>query len=188
MNTSLIARLTLALAALSLTLLMPLRVARAADASTAAKPRFGVVDMQSIILKVDEGKKARADLEKEIKAKESEFAKQKAELEKMNEEFGKQQGLMSADAKMKKQAEFQERAMALMSAEREFQSQIKSKEQRATQKIAMKIAGIAEKLATDLGLDAVFESQNSGLVYLRDPIDLTDKVIAAYKNAPASGK
>src|SRR5690348_13642502 len=50
-------------------------VARAAD--QAASGRYGVVDMQSVILTVEEGKTARATLEKEIKAKEGELLKKK---------------------------------------------------------------------------------------------------------------
>lgn len=173
------------IATLALSALVIAPAARAAE----TRAKYGVIDMQQIILKVDEGKKARTDLEKEIKAKEADLGKKKAELDKMNEDFSKQQGLMSPEAKMKKQQEFQEKAMKLMSEEREFQSQIKAKEQRATQKIAVKIAALAEKLAKEMDLDAVFETQNSGLVYLRDPIDLTKKVADAYaKEAPALDK
>jgi outer membrane protein len=174
-----------AIACLAATTLIAPCAARAAE----AKAKYGVIDMQQIILKVEEGKKARADLEKEIKAKESDLGKKKAELEKMNEEFGKQQALMSPEARIKKQQEFQEKAMKLMSEEREFQAQIKTKEQKATQKIAVKIAAMAERIAKELDLEVVFESQNSGLVYLKDPVDLTVRVAEAYtKEAPAADK
>ena len=53
--------------------------------------KFGIVDMQQVILSVEEGKVARDALEKEIKAKEAELLKQKEELDKLNKEW-KDQG------------------------------------------------------------------------------------------------
>lgn len=151
-----------------------------------AKGRYGVVDMQSVILAVDEGKEARAGLEKEIRAKEEEFGKKKAELDKMNEEWKGQSAILSEAAKTQKQQEFQEKFMALRNAEMEFQGDIKKKEQKATQKIAMKVAGMVDKMAKEKALEVVFESNSSGLLYLDSPTDLTKDVIAAYNRMKGS--
>ena len=145
-----------------------------------AKGKYGVVDMQSVILSVDEGKEARASLEKEIRSKEEEFGKKKSELDKMNEEWKGQSAILSETAKTQKQQEFQEKFMTLRNAEMEFQNEIKKKEQKATQKIAMKVAGMVDKMAKEKGLEVVFESNSSGLLYLDTPTDLTKDVITAY--------
>src|SRR5690606_31533748 len=120
-----------------------------------AAPRYGVVDMQSIILSVEEGKTARAALEKEIKAKETELQKKKEELDKLNKEWKEQAALLSEDARMKKQQEFQEKFLALRNSEMEFQSEIKRKEQKATQESAVKVAQVVERLAREKKLAAV---------------------------------
>ena len=57
---------------------------------------------------------------------------------------------------------------------------MKSKESQATQKIAVKVAKITETLAVAKGLDMVFEASNAGLVYVKDPMDLTPDVIKAF--------
>jgi outer membrane protein len=142
--------------------------------------KYGVVDMQSVILSVEEGKAARASLEKEIKAKESELTKKKEELDKLNKEWKEQAALLSEDARMKKQQDFQEKFMALRNQEMEFQSEIKRKEQKATQEIAIKVAQVVEKLARDKKLVAVFETNSAGLLYLENPIDLSQEVITEY--------
>src|SRR5690606_13065880 len=103
---------------------LPLMLLAAAPAMAAEAPRFGVVDMQQVILSVEEGKQARASLENEIKAKEAELQKQKEELDKMNKEWKDQAALLSEDARMKKQQEFQEKFLALRNAEMEFQANI----------------------------------------------------------------
>ncbi len=150
----------------------------------AAAGRFGVVDMQQVILTVEEGKQARAALEKEIKGKEGELQKQKEELDKMNKEWKDQAPLLSEDARMKKQAEFQEKFLGLRNAEMEFQANIKRKEQAATQKIAIKVAQVVDQIARNKKLTAVFETNSAGLLYLESPVDLTPDVITEYAKAP----
>ena len=163
--------------------LLPLFASAAAEGL-----RLGVLDIQRVILNVDEGKNARAELEKEIKAKEASLGKQKQELDKLNEEWKAQGALLSAEAKMRKQGEFQEKFMELRNIEMKIKSELGEKEKEATQKIASKAAKIAEGLAKEKKLPAVFESSSSGLVYIESPVDLTDEVIAAYNKAPKDPK
>lgn len=151
-----------------------------ARAATESAGKYGVVDMQSVILSVEEGKAARAALEKEIKAKEAELSAKKTELDKLNKEWKEQAPLLSEDARMKKQQDFQEKFMALRNNEMEFQSEIKRKEQKATQEIAVKVAQVVERLARDKKLVAVFETNSAGLLYLENPVDLSQEVIAEY--------
>jgi outer membrane protein len=146
--------------------------------------KYGVVDMQQVILTVEEGKAARSQLETEIKAKEAELTKQKADLDKMNGEWKNQAALLSEDARMKKQQEFQEKFMNLRNAEMEFQANIKRKEQKATQQIAMKVAQVVDQIAKQKKLVAVFETNSAGLLYLETPVDLTQEVVTEYAKRP----
>ncbi|NRA44248.1 MAG: OmpH family outer membrane protein [Oligoflexales bacterium] len=140
----------------------------------------GVIDMQKVILSVEEGKQARAELEKVIKSKEGEFIKQKQELDRMNKEWQDQSALLSEEARMSKQREFQEKFMQMRNAEMAFQNEIKQKEQKATQEIAVKASKIIQGIAEKKKLQMVFESHSAGLVYVSKPVDLTEDVIAAY--------
>lgn len=140
---------------------------------------YGVVDIQKIILTVDEGIQARKSLETEIKKKEGELQTRKKELDKLMEEVQKQGALLSEEAKVNKQKEFQEKAMSLRNDEVKFQNELKSKEAMATQKIAVKVAKQAEIIALAKGIDLIFEASNAGLVYVKDPIDLTPEIIKA---------
>ena len=155
-----------------------------APVTFAKTSKYGVVDMQKVILTVEEGKEARAKLEKEIKAKEKELLAKKSELDKMNQEWKAQAALLSEEARLNKQREFQEKFLALRNSEMEFQASIKRKEQKATQKIAVKVAKLVDKIARDKKLDAVFETNSSGLLYLDNPLDLTQTVISEYGKTP----
>ncbi|MGE4210014.1 MAG: OmpH family outer membrane protein [Oligoflexales bacterium] len=153
-----------------------------------AQKKFAVVDMQAIILNVSEGKDAKNNLEKEIKAKEAQLNKQKQELEELNKNWQQQAPLLSNEARAKKQQEFQEKYMNLRNEEMNFQADIKQKEQKATQKIAVNVTQLVEKLSKDRGYEMVFETSSAGLLYLKDPDDLTKEVIAAYEEQSKSGK
>jgi outer membrane protein len=61
-----------------------------------------------------------------------------------------------------------------------FRESMKRDEQKATQGIAAKVETIVQKMAKDKGLEIVFEINNSGLLYLNQPVDLTKDVIDAY--------
>ena len=52
--------------------------------------KIGVVDMQKALLTVDAGKRAKAQLEKEVNAKSKEIQSEEAAIKKMGEEFQKQ--------------------------------------------------------------------------------------------------
>lgn len=145
--------------------------------------KYGVVDMQRVILNVEEGKNARAELEKEIKAKEKELMKRKEELDKLNQDWQKQAALLSEQARMKKQQEFQQKFLSLRNDEMSFQNEIKRKEQEATQKIAIAVSKMVNDIAKDRGFKMVFETNSAGLLYLENPVDLTSDIIAAYEKA-----
>jgi outer membrane protein len=147
---------------------------------TSMASKYGIIDMQAVILNVEEGKQARAELEKKIKAKESEFNKRREELDKMNKDFQGQSALLSEEARLNKQKEFQEKFLAFRNDEMAFRDAVKQDEQKATQGIAAKVEGMVKKLASEKGLDVVFEINNAGLLYLAQPVDLTKDVIANY--------
>lgn len=145
-----------------------------------ANVKIGILDMQKVILNVEEGKKARASLETEIKSKEAYFMKLKQELEKMNKELQEQSALLSQQARQEKQNIFQEKFLKMRNEEMEFQNNIKKKEQEETQKIASKAASFSESLAKKHDLELVLEPHSSGLVYIKHPIDITDEVIKMF--------
>ncbi|MCB9229870.1 MAG: OmpH family outer membrane protein [Deltaproteobacteria bacterium] len=141
---------------------------------------IGVINIQKIILTVEDGKKAREQLEKEIREKETDFLKQKEELDKLNKDWQSKSALLSEEARFKKQQEFQTKFLDLRNAEMEFQKEINQKQQKVTGEIAGKAAAFAKNLAEKKNLDVVFEANSAGLVWIAQPVDLTDEVIALY--------
>ena len=144
-----------------------------------SKPHYGVIDMQRIILSVEEAKVIREKMESMIKEKEQELKEQKEELENMHAQFQKDANLLSEEARNKKQQEIQEKLMRLRNSEVSIQNELKQKEMEATQQIVFKVKKIISPLAEQQSLVMVYE-KNAGLLYVKDPVDLTEKVILEY--------
>ncbi len=157
-------------------------------AAAANKVATPMVNMQGIIVGVDEGKAARGELEKEITAKDAEFTKQKKELDRLNEEWHKQKSLLSEEARMKKQEEFQGKFMAQRNAEGEFQASIKRKEMEAAKAIGDKASKIIGEIAKERGYPTVSFMDSSPYAYVETPIDITEEVIKRYNAREASSK
>lgn len=144
--------------------------------------KIGVVDVQKVILTVAEGKRERAKLEKEFKAKDKKLAALKAKVKKLGEALQNKEkvALMNQKALRTKQEEFQKNFVKAQQDELKLRQELKSKEQAATGKIARKVAGIVASMGKAKKLDLVFESNSSGIMHVNNPVDLTSEVIKAY--------
>lgn len=146
----------------------------------AEEMKIGVVDMQSALQQVEAGKKAKAQLEKEVSSKTKELQTEEAALRKAGEEFKKQALVMSDDARAKKQAELQERFMKLQELQQKSTVELQKKERELSQPIINKIRGIIAELAKQKGYAVVLEKNENTVLFSQDKDDMTNEVIAAY--------
>ena len=78
--------------------------------------------------------------------------------------------------------------MSLRNDEMKFQQEIKRKEQLATQKIAVSVSKYVNELAKSRGYEMVFEANSAGLLYLKDPVDLTSEVVEKFGKKAKTSK
>lgn len=142
--------------------------------------KVGVVDVQKIILTSEEGKAERTKLENEVKKKETELKGLESKLEAMAKEVQSQAALMTPQAREAKQKEFQTKLQELQTKKMQFGAEVKRKEQEATQKIAKKVALVVENIAKEKNIELVFEANSSGLMFVKNPVDLTADVMKLY--------
>lgn len=162
------------------------------NATTGGEVTFGVVNNQKIILAVPEGIKAKKAMQEEVDKAQATLNAQRLELEALGKELEANADLMSAAAKQQKRDELQNKVMVLRDEEMKFQQRIRQQEFQATQGIVEKIAVYVKDIATAKNLAVVFESSQSGVMYIKNYIDITDDVIlkfsahsAAAANPPA---
>ncbi len=144
--------------------------------------KIGTVDMQRALQNVDEGRAAKAQLEREFNAKKRELQKEEAEIKKMGEAFKKQSLVMSDDARMKKQNEIQERILKFQQLTAQSQAMIQQKEHDLTQPIIDKLKVIVNNVAKQKGYTLVLEKSENTVLYSQQQDDLTDDVIAKFNS------
>ena len=147
----------------------------------AAAGKYGVVNMQSVILNVAEGKAARGELEKAIKAKETELKGKKRRIRQVKQRVEEPSCNLKRASKNAKATRIPTKVYRSKKRRDVFPTRNQRKEQAATQKIAMKVTKLVNDLAAKRGFEMVFETSSAGLVYLKNPVDLTKEVTTMYE-------
>ena len=140
----------------------------------------GKVDVQKILITVKEGKSVRAKLKKEFDKKQKTLKKEEGRIRKMQEDFKKQSLVMNDSAKIKKQQSIQAEIIKLQQKSMGFQKEIQGLESKLKGPILKKVRGIIQTVSKGAGVDMTFEMSAAPIVYAKDQVDLTDKVIKAY--------
>lgn len=161
-------------------MVMALALFGASTQARAVEQKIATVDMQKAIETVEAGKSARAQLEKEIAAKQKEFQTEESALRKMDEELKKQSLALSKEAAAKKQSEFQERVMKYQESRARTQMDLQKKEQELTTPIVSRLKEIVAEMAKQRGFSLVLLKNDATVLYSQDQYDLTQDVIAAY--------
>lgn len=161
----------------ALVLALSLAVAGSARAET----KIATVDFNRAMNEVDEGKAALESLEAAMSPRRKELEEKQAALEKMAQDLRKQSVVLAADAKAKKEAEYQEQAMAFQQMSMRYQQDLERMFNQVNEDLRLKLEGVLEQVAKKKGYTLVIEK--SLIMYQADGMDLTDELVKAYNSA-----
>lgn len=156
------------------------KVARSEVAPAGMK--IAVVDLAKALNEVDEGKKAKAALEKEFKAKKTELDNMKNSLTTQGEALEKDSRLLSQDAMKTKGAAYQQEFQKYQLKAKEYTEQLAKQEGETTGKIIGKLRTVVESIAKKDGYTFVFEKSQGAVVYGPENADITSQVISQYNS------
>ena len=142
---------------------------------------IGYVDLNRALNEVNEGKKAKAKLEKDGKAKKQKLEIKQKELRSATEAFEKQRLILSADVLRKKEMELQKQYLEMQKMTVAFEREFAQKEAEFTQPIAEKLKRIIAEIGNKEGFAAILPKEM--MLYAPDGTDLTEKVISKYNKA-----
>ncbi len=148
--------------------------------AAAEEIKIGTVDMQKALHTVDLGKKAKAQLDKEVEAKKKEIQTEESAIKKAGEEFRKKSLVLSEDARAKKQGELQERVMKLQELAGRSQMELQQKERELTEPLIGKLRGVISEIAKQKGYGLVLEKNENSVLFSLEKDDLTDEVIGQF--------
>lgn len=160
--------------------LLPFIVILNNAAIAAEKPAIGYIDLRKVLVESKVGQKNKAELDKLIKEKESTLTGEESKLQAMQQAFQKDQLLMTDAQKKEKQKEFQEKAEAYQKMVNEAKQAVNKKDSEYASKSLAEIKKIIAEVAKQMKLTLVLEASESGLLYVEDGADLTQKVIEKY--------
>ncbi|MCY1021875.1 OmpH family outer membrane protein [Pyxidicoccus sp. MSG2] len=168
-------RTTIAAAAAVVSLALPV--------AASAEQKIAFVDLQRVLLEVDDGKAAKARLQKWLDERQKEIDREQDTLRKEKELLDKQASAMSPETKAQKEAELQRKVMVLAQKWEKSRAEAANKERQEMEPIVGKIDQVIAGLAERDDLSFVLEKRDSGLVFARSQHDISNEVIRAYNSA-----
>ena len=144
----------------------------------AQQVKFAVVDVQRAVMETEDGLRAQATLKKFFDKRQQELDAKQTELQKQREDIEKQSKVLSQQALQKRMEDWQKQMVELQTVFVEYNKELQKKQGELTQPIYGKIMGLLRRLAAQDGYDAILEKQ--AVPYLRNDLDLTDRVIQMY--------
>lgn len=143
-------------------------------------PKYGYVDMRKVLAESKGGKRSKAELEKLIKQKQGQLAKEKGKLQAMEEAYDKEQLVLTEAQKQRRQHAFQEKVQAYNRMAAAAQKDLEKKEKEFSRRVIGVIRGVIAELAKEQNLALVFEKNEKPVLYAKEGPDLTDLVIKRY--------
>lgn len=165
----------------AVTLVAGLFLASAAPTIYAQSTRIAVVDLQRALSETDDGRRAKARLEKLQKQRQAELEKAQQDLKKATEDYQRQEKLLSAEAKQRRQADLQKRYVDLQQKYVEYQQELAQREGELTQEILARMQKIIRRMGQADGYTLILERSEGGVVWSPSNLDLTDQLIQRYE-------
>ncbi|MBW2119101.1 MAG: OmpH family outer membrane protein, partial [Deltaproteobacteria bacterium] len=140
----------------------------------------GIEDLQKSIQESIESKKAKDKLQTKKDDMQKKLDKRQNKLLELKKELEKQSMMLSMDAKEDKAKEFERQRREF----KYFYDDISNQMRKAETDVRKVLLGDLEKVVGDIGAKGdftlIFERRSSGIMYLKNTIDITDEAIKAY--------
>lgn len=145
-----------------------------------AEVLVGIVDIQSVLTSIKDGKEVNSKLEKIFNKKKLELTSTEDKIKKLQEAFKKKSMVMSAAAKAKEEKKIQDEYMAYQQLRMKAQQDMQKEEQALKAPILEKLKPVIESISKKEKVALTFEISSSPVIYAAKQVNLTPMVIEAY--------
>jgi outer membrane protein len=149
----------------------------------AGELKFGFIDLNRALNESNEGKKAIAALESLVNFKQNLIAEKEDELNKLKNAITNQTAILNNEALKKKQEQHDELLKVFQRMIQDSKDEIQRKQSDFMKDIIIDIREVIAKFGEDEGYTAIFEKFESGLLYMPESTDLTDKIIEIFNKS-----
>lgn len=146
-----------------------------------AQVKVVVVDFNRAVLGTAEIRKAQADLEARFKPRQEEIARLENELQQIQGQLQTMAGKLTPQAENDLRAQGQRKQRDLERLTEDLQGDVEAERNMILQRAGRQLREVVNKLAAAKDLDVVIDASNT--LFVKDALDLTNEVIAAYDQA-----
>jgi len=148
--------------------------------AAATEARLGVVNVQEVLDSIEDGKKAKSQMEKAITERKRDLETKQKDYQKLQDDFEKQKLILSPSALQDKQKELATKLNELQKLSVVAQQDMHQKEMELLDGILKKIRSVVAKIGQEGGYSFIWEKNEGGVVYYKDAFDVTKQVIDQY--------
>ncbi len=149
----------------------------------AAEMKIGYVDLNKALNKSTKGEKAITILEDMVKSKQAIILEKEKEIKKIDEEIAKQASILNPDAIREKQVNREKLMRDYQRMVKDSQDDVQKKRNVFMENIVNDLRKTVAVIGKEEGYTIIFEKVASGILYIREDKDLTDKLIKKFNDA-----
>jgi len=143
--------------------------------------RVGVIDVRKVLIETKPGQQYRVELEKMVKERRDKLGKDEAVIKSLQEKFEKDKLVLSDQQKEQKKKEIDDKIVTYQKAAQEADQEVKKRDHEILDKASAAVNEIVAQIAKQEKLAMVVERNQTLILWLNEPIDITERVAKAYE-------
>ena len=151
-----------------------------------AEQKFGYVDLNRALNESSQGKEAINTLEETVKAQQILIDLKGAEIKKLEEEISKQSSVLTPESIAEKKEKHEKLLRDYQRMVQDTQNDIQKRQSELMKKIILDLRKLIMKIGEEENYSAIFETLESGLLYMPAELDITDMVIKKFSETGES--
>src|ERR1043165_135149 len=155
-------------------------------AQSSAQARVAVIDVNKVLSTSAAGKAAAARLKQLQEAKLAQGQKMDDEIKALDNEINTKKISLSEEKLADMQKQLSDKKIAMQRFAQDADRELQEARDRVMADLNTKIMPVVDKIGKEMGLAAIFNKFESGLIYASDAIDITDTVIKEFNSAPGT--
>ncbi len=159
--------------------------ARGATPNPAAQQatRFAYINSQKILAQAPGAAEAQRTFEQEMAGFRSEVDNLGKELERLQADFERQQGTLSATVRQQRQQEMQQKFDSYQQRVRELEQSAQRRQAELVEPIMKRISEVIEQIRAEGNYAMIFDASAGSLITADPSLDLTERVLARLRTA-----
>ena len=154
----------------------------ASGAFAAESVKIGVFDMQKILRESKTVEGYREKFSRQIDARKKPIQEKEAAARELEDKLRKGADMIPAD-RQSVEEKLANESKIIKRMKEDFDSDFQKTDRELAQKAVAEIGGVARKLAEKEALTVLLEKSAGGVVYSKDSVDITAKIVSAYDEA-----